>query len=68
MVDGGDPVGTIVTAEASGDEVIVTIDDGKAGTTGDGDFAGDVALDCTSDSEPDLLASWFVRIDRQARS
>lgn len=64
--DGGDPVGTIVTTSQDGNTVTVTLDAGRAGTTGSGDYAGDIMFDCDADFEPDLLAPWFVRIDRKA--
>lgn len=56
--------GGVVSATYASDTITLTLNGGKAGQLGSGDYWGDVIVDCGDDL---LHAPWFVRIDRQGK-
>lgn len=63
-VDDGSTLIVSPETVSSNSSVTFTLDGGKAGNTPSGDYSGYVTFDCGG---TEVLAPWFVRIDRQGK-
>ncbi len=63
-IDDGTDLITSPTTVNAGDSATFALDGGKAGNTPSGDYSGYITFDCGG---TEVLAPWFVRIDRKGK-